>query len=222
MAVGDQQDIETRLQRLIPWSWFPLELSPIYFGLVAGLAGVFSQVYSLLAYVRDQTRLATTTDGFLDLTALDFFGNGLPRRNGERDPSYRQRISLNLLRRRVTRPSVVKILEDLTGRTPTIFEPRRAADTGAYGAPNLGYGVAGGYGSRQLPVQAFVTAYRPIGKGIPNVAGYGIAVGGYGVGGQLEYASLSMIPQTVADADIYAAVDSVRPACVKLWTRISS
>ncbi|HXS23995.1 MAG TPA: hypothetical protein VN719_07185 [Gemmatimonadales bacterium] len=222
MATGDASDIETRLQRLIPWSWFPLGLAPLYIGIIAGLAAVFSQIYGLIAYVKNQTRLATTTDGFLDLTAYDFFGNDLTRRNGESDPTYSQRISINLFRRRVTRSSVVKILEDLTGRTPTIFEPRRAADTGAYGAPNCGYGMAGGYGSRQIPLQAFITAYRPIGKGIPNVGGYGIAVGGYRVGGQLEYASIGLVGQNVADADIYAAVDSVRPTCATLWTRILS
>lgn len=222
MATGDVQDLETRLQRLIPWSWFPLGLAPLYVGLIAGLAAAFSQVYGLLAYVKNQARLQTTTDGFLDLTAFDFFGNKLPRRNGESDPAYQQRISINLFRRRVTRASVVKILEDLTGQTPTIFEPRRAADTGAYGAPNCGYGVAGGYGSRQLPLQVFVTAYRPSGKGIPGVAGYGIAVGGYRVGGQLEYASIGLVGQNVADADIYAAVNSVRAVCVTLWVNVAS
>lgn len=224
MATGDQVDITARLQRLIPWSWFPLGLAPLYVGIIAGLAAVFAQVYSLLAYVRNQMRLQTSTDGFLDLFAFDFFGpSGLPRRNGEQDPPYSQRIKLNLFRRRCTRPAVIKVLQDLTGRTPTIFEFRRAADTGAYGAPNIGYGVAGGYGSRHLPWQAFITAYRPIGSGIPNVAGYGVSVAGYGVTtSQSEYASLAMIAQTVPDADIYAAVNSVRPICAKLWTRITS
>lgn len=223
MAVGDQEDIETRLQRLIPWSWFPLDFAPLYLGVIAGLAAVFAQLYSFIAYIRNQNRLQTSTDGFLDLFAFDFFGNGLPRRNAEQDPAYAQRIKVNLFRKRVTRPAVVKVLQDLTGRTPTIFEFRRAADTGAYGAFNLGYGVAGGYGSRHLPWQAFVTAYRPIGSGIPNVAGYGISVAGYGVTtSQSEYASLAMIAQTVADADIYAAVNSVRPTCAKLWTRVTS
>ncbi|MGH8218985.1 MAG: hypothetical protein ACREUT_10545 [Steroidobacteraceae bacterium] len=223
MAIGDASDIQARLRKLIPWSWFPYGLSPLYEQLIAGLAGVFAAIYGLIAYVKNQTRLQSTTDGFLDLTAFDFFADGLPRRGAEQDGSYQQRIKLNILRRRVTRPAVIKVLEDLTGRTPVIFEPRRAADTGAYGAANLGYGVAGGYGSRQLPLQAFITAFRPIGGGVPNVAGYGVPVAGYGVtSSQSEYASLRLIVRTISDADIYAAVDSVRPTCAILWTRIAS
>lgn len=221
MATGDQNDIEMRLQRLIPWSWFPASLAPLYFGVIAGAAAVFAQVYSLIAYVRNQTRLQTSTDGFLDLFAFDYFGNGLPRRNAEQDMTYQQRIKLNLLPRRNTRPAVIAVLENLTGQTPVIFEPRRAADTGAYGAYNTGYGVAGGYGSRQLTWQAFITAFRPVGTGIPNIAGYGVTTAGYGTNGsQAAYASLAMLAQQVPDADIYAAVNSVRPTCAVLWTRI--
>ena len=122
---------------------------------------------------------------------------------------------------------LVKVLQDLTGRTPIIFEPQRPMDTGCYGGPLIGYGMAGGYGSLLLPCQAFVTAFRPTGSGIPNVAGYGGSAGtpgpgGYGAASQLEYASMTMIQGAVTDADIYAAVDSVKAAGTTLWTRISS
>lgn len=222
MATGDTNDMQGRLTRVIPWSWFPVGLVPLYVGVVAGLAAVFAQVYCLIAYVRKQTRLQTSTDGFLDLFAYDFFGDGgLPRRNGELDPTYEHRISLNLFRPRVTRAAVVKVLEDLTGYTPIIFEPRRPADTGAYGGPTLAYSAAGGYGSRSLTWQAFVTAFRPAQTGIPSIAGYGISTAGYGMG-QAEYASLASISRNVVDADIYAAVNSVRPGCAILWTRVAS
>ncbi len=222
MATGDVSDIQARLRQLVPANWFPVGQTPIYDALLTGFANMLSYVYGIFAYIRLQTRIATATDGFLDLIAQDFFGTTLQRGPGETNGSYRARIQAGIFRERGTRKSVILILQQLTGRTPIIFEPWRAADTGAYGAPNSGYGVAGGYGSTQLQQQAFVHAFRPLGTGIPNVAGYNIPVAGYSVGSQSEYASLSMIESQVTDADIYAAVNSVRPTCATLWTAISS
>lgn len=220
MATGDQQDILARLRATLP-RWFADE-NPIRDALLSGLAAAWAFIYSLYAYARLQTRLLTASDGWLDLIAGDFFGAKLPRKANQSDAGYRAQIIINLFRERGTRNAVVKVLRDITGRTPIVFEPQRPADTGAYGAPNSGYGVAGGYGSLLLPYQAFVTAYRPTGSGIPNVAGYGIASAGYGVGSQAAYASLDMIQGQVTDADIYAAVDSVRPVSTIVWARISS
>jgi hypothetical protein len=156
------------------------------------------------------------------MIAADFFGAALLRQSNQSDASFRNRIIINLFRERATRNGLVKVLTDLTGRAPAIFEPQRPLDTGSYGGPLIGYGVAGGYGSMLLPFQAFVTAYRPTGTGIPNVAGYGISTGGYSQGSQAELASMSMIQGAVTDADIYAAIDSVKPVGTTLWTRISN
>jgi hypothetical protein len=73
-----------------------------------------------------------------------------------------------------------------------------------------------------MPHQAFVVAFRPIGQGIPLLGGYGSSVGGYGVGGRLSYASLSQVQGAVTDADIFAAIDAVKPAATTVWTRIES
>lgn len=223
MATGDQNDIQSRLRQLIPFGWFPpIGESAIVDAMVLGVANALTFIYATLAYVRLQTRIQTATDGFLDLIAGDFFGTGLPRLPGQSDASYRARILASLLRERGTRRAVILILQQLTGRTPIIFEPRRPADTGAYRAPNCGYGAAGGYASMLMPYQAFVIAFRPLGSGIPNVAGYGVSTGGYHQASQAEYASLSMINLTLTDADIYAAVNSVRPICSTLWVWIKS
>lgn len=222
MATGDQNDISNRLQQLTPHGWFVPGLAPLRDALMQGVAKTLAFVFSLLAYVRQQTRISTATDGFLDMIAGDFFGAGLPRAAGQSDASYRARILINIFRERATRAGVVKVLQQITGRTPVVFEPARPADTGCYGGPAIGYGVAGGYGSLLLPMQAFVTAYRPVGTGIPLVAGYGISTAGYGVASQGEYAALSMVTGAVTDADIYAAIDSVKPAGTVVWARIAS
>jgi hypothetical protein len=90
------------------------------------------------------------------------------------------------------------------------------------GVGGAAYSQSGGYGSLMLPCQAFVTAYRPASSGIPNVAGYGISTGAYTTPSQSEYASLAMVQGAVQDADIYAALDSIKAAGTTLWTRISS
>jgi len=93
-------------------------------------------------------------------------------------------------------------------------------------APRLGqyngYSVVGAYGLVSLTYQAFVQAYRPYGSGIPNVAGYGFSPTGYSTPSQGEYTDPSMSSNTVSDADIYAAIEAVRPVATTIWTRISS
>ena len=84
----------------------------------------------------------------------------------------------------------------------------------------MGYGLAGGYGSFAMPYQAFVNVRRPVNSGIPYVSGYGASAAGYGVASRGEYASLDDIVGNVTDADIYAAIDSVRPVATILWVNI--
>ncbi len=81
--------------------------------------------------------------------------------------------------------------------------------------------MAGGWGNLGLPFQCFITAYRPAGIGIADVAGWGEPVGGYGQGA-IEYASLEMVQGQVTDADIYAAVAEVLPVATIGWTSITS
>lgn len=221
MATGDQADFEARIKSTLPMRWFGDE-HPYLDALIAGLANAWAFIYTLYAYAALQTRIKTATEGWLDLISGDFFGTGLPRLANQSDASYRARILINLFRERATRLGIIKVLQDLTGRTPIVLEPKRPQDTGAYGAPNSGYGWAGMYGSMSLPYQAFVIAYRPAGTGIPNVAGYGTSTGGYGIASQAEIASLSMVQGAVLDADIYSAIESVKPEATIIWTQILS
>lgn len=220
MATGDQNDMLSRLRALMPRGWFG-DAPALLIALLSGFASIFAGVYALIAYAQLQLRIATATDGWLDLISADFFGSALPRRFNESDASFRARIIVNMFRERGTRNSIVRVLTDLTGRAPRVFEPWRPADTGAYGLA-CGYGVAGGYGSLLYPYQVFVTAYRPAGSGIPYVGGYGVSVAGYSTPSQAEYATYSSIQSAVADADIYAALESVKVAGTIIWCAISN
>jgi hypothetical protein len=132
MATGDQQDMLGRLQALLPRGWFG-DAPPILTALLTGFAAIFANVYAVLAYAKLQLRIATATDGWLDIISADFFGSTLPRRTGESDTAFRNRITVNLFRERATRKAVVQVLTTLTGRAPIIVEPRRPLDTGGYG-----------------------------------------------------------------------------------------
>jgi len=217
-TTGSPDDMLARLKAVLPLHWFP-DATPVLDGLLAGLASAWSWLYGLLAYVRAQTRIATATDVFLDIIAQDFFGGRLARRTGQSDTAFRQRIRIELLRERGTRAAIVSVLTDLTGRAPTIFEPARTTDTGGYGVA-VAYGAAGRWGSLLLPFQCFVTAYRPTGAGIAEVAGYGAVTGGYGAGA-IEYADLAMVQGQVTDSDIYQAVAGVLPVATIAWTTIT-
>lgn len=218
MAIGDQANIFARIKSVLPSKWFG-SISPLIDALIQGFASGSALVYSLYVYAKLQTRIKTATDGWLDIISADFFGAALPRMANQSDASFRARIIVRLFRERATRNGLSKVLLDLTGRTPVIFEPTRPIDTGGYGA-YAGYSTAGGYGSTLLPYQAFVTAYRPLGSGIPSVAGYGISTGGYGTSSRADYASYASILNAVSDTDIYSAIDAVKPAGTIIWARI--
>lgn len=154
------------------------------------------------------------------MIAYDFFGTNYGRPAGQGDDVYRNSIKINLFRERGTRQAIIDILEELTGNTPHIFEPQRPLDTGSYGGPMIGYGVAGGYGSMMIPYQAFVTAFRPLGTGIPYVAGYGSTPSGYSTPSRGEYASQSMITGSITDAQVYEAVAAVKMEGTIVWVRL--
>ena len=220
MTIGTRDDIATRLAQLVPNGWFKNGLSPLRDALLRGIASALSFSYSLLIYIQLQTRLATASDGWLDMIAGDFFGGNLSRTLGQSDDSLRAQIIINMFRERGTRRALSMLLSQLTGRAPIIFEPARPADTGGYGIA-LGYGLAGGYGSLLLPGQTFVTVFQGSANGVPGVSGYGIVTGAYRTPSRSEYAPLAAA-QGAGASDLFAAVNAVRPVTYTIWVRFSA
>ena len=110
----------------------------------------------------------------------------------------------------------------LTGSTPRIFEPLRVPDTGAYGAPNLGYGVAGGYGSELLPFQAFINVKSMPVSGAPYIAGYGNSVGAYATPSRAEYLAGNLTEDKLTNSQIYSALDKTKPVATTMWVNTQS
>ena len=215
---GDQTDMFGRLKSLFPVGWFG-DNNPILDALTWGYAQSVSWAYTLYLYAQAQTRIKAATDSWLDLIALDFFGNNLVRYSAQTDQSYLNRILINIFRERTTRHGMEQVLIDLTGRKPLIIEPAKPNDTGGLGI-NMWLGAFGALGSVTLPYQAFITAYRPLGTGAGNWPG--IKTNWFGLGqtsGLLP--SAQMTPQ-VSDADIVAAIEATKPIGTTVWYRITS
>lgn len=224
MATGDENDMLARSRAILP-RWFP-DVSPILDGLLAGQAAVSSFVWSLIEYAKKQTRITTATDGFLDMVAYDYFGLRFRRKAQEADVTFSARIKAEIIRPRATRASVKKVLLDTTGDDGYLyFEPANPTDTGGYGiAGHMGWSVSGRWGSLDLPHQAFIIPLRPPGQGIPNAQGYRLTAGERAIGGldqgSIQYGSMDQVYGPVTDLDIYAALESVKPAGTVLWTAI--
>ena len=225
---GDQNDMQRRLLAALPNGWFADE-APILSGLLSGLASAWSWLYSLLAYVRLQTRITTATDGWLDLIARDYGGPSWGRQTGETDAAFSARIRRNLQALAGTRAALIAAVTNLTGRTPAVFEPAYPPDTGGFNTGSLGWNAAGGWGNLSLPYQCFVTAFRPAGGGIANSGGWGsmtaaatpnLALGGWNTGA-LQYGNASLVEGQITDAQIFATVANSMPAATIAWTALS-
>jgi len=219
-VTGDTNDMLSRLKLVLPARWFA-EATPILDAVLTGLATAWSALYGLLTVVVAQTRVATASGIFLDIAAVDYFGNALPRRAGEADGAFSARIRANLLMPRATRAGLIQALTTLTGRAPSVFEPLNATDTGGYNTATLGYNTVGGYGSANLPFAFFVTAYRPNATPVSNAGGYNFGPGGFNTA-PMYFANVDDFPGVVSDADIYAATAAVLPTATIAWTKISN
>jgi hypothetical protein len=224
---GDLADFVSRLRAVLPKRWFA-DQAPNLTAILNSIATPWTCLYGLFTYAGLQTRIATATDSWLDLIALDFFGQGLPRQAGESDTSYRSRISQALLRGAATRSAISLCMKDLTGSAPGIFEPAKCSDTGAYAAATdgplvaesgLAYGLAGGWGNLNMPLQFFVTVKRPPTPGVAMLAGYRTGAGGYDRG-SIAYADLSLLPGQLTEQDIQTTLSDLLPVNATAWLQI--
>ena len=227
MATGDLKDSLGRIKATLPAQWFPSS-SPLLDGVLSGFANVVSDIWAQLQFVKLQTRIKTATGGFLDLISGDYFGFRLPRLTSETDASFQSRIVAEVVRPRATRGSITRVITDLTGRAPNLFEPARPTDTGGWDVA-IGWDIgtagngwpAGGWGDTNLNNQIFVQVYRPKGAGIPQVSGWDSGAGGWDTG-SFALIDMNQITGIVTDPQIYAAVDSVMPAGCIGWVQINT
>ncbi|MGX7707968.1 hypothetical protein [Methylobacterium sp. Gmos1] len=80
---------------------------------------------------------------------------------------------------------------------------------------------AGCWGSLDYPCQIFVTAFRPISRGIPDISGFDMPGAGYDLG-PLAYINQADVDSQIADAEIYARLAETAAAGVTVWTAIQN
>lgn len=209
-----------------PAGWFDPE-GEVVRGVANAIAEPASFNFGQLVYIQRQARLATATDGFLDLIAEDYFGRGrFKRRNNEIDADYRSRLQAEILRPLGTRAAIIDVITDLTGHAPDVFEPANSADSGwiagADTKPSKPFAFGRGrLGSRGLPFQFFITITRPASSGFPGRSGLSSAPSGFG-SGRFALGNKADREGIVTDEEIYATVARTIPAGVTAWVRIKS
>lgn len=225
---GSSTDLQARVLKVVPRRWFKW-VAPIRDAILGALSDLAAWNYGLIGYAKAQTRLATAYGVWLDILCFDFLGPTLTRA-GLLDDSFRALIQATILQERVTRAGMANIITRLTGNAPWIFEPWNTGDTGAYGniasgvvaGGQMGYGVGhGGYGSMQLPAQAFMQVHRTTPSGVPNVDGYQGSMGGYGAGA-VEYIGNTTQLQGITDQVIYDAIKLTKPTGSIVWVAFTA
>jgi hypothetical protein len=212
MAKGDQKDIFSRLKAQFPPSWF--KSSPNFDATLQGPAWALSTIYAQITYATLQTRIATATDGYLDLISNDFFGTELPRLPNEQDGPFRARILANLFVKGPTRANMSAVLTLITGRVPDIFEPSNTTDSGGWDGGFYWDTGVGKWGA-PMPYQSFVTAYRPITnvQSLGELDSWRWSWDSYGAWSETALTAIT-------DAAIIAAVESTRMTGTVVWMRI--
>jgi hypothetical protein len=130
MATGDIPDLVYRLRANTP-PWFPNQgAAPVVDGVLTGIATLLSYVYQLIQYARAQSRIRTSSGGWIDLIAWDYLGSRFTRMPGESDNAFLARLLPELVRRRVTRAAIQQAVQQLTGFPVRVIEPEQLTDVG--------------------------------------------------------------------------------------------
>lgn len=218
MATGDQNDMVNRQKAVMP-PWFPFSI-PFLGAALDACANTAVFAYSFLQQAASQTRIRTQSGGFLDLTAWDFFGGRFRRRNGELDAVFEPRVIAEILRPRQTRAALIRVVQDLTTRTPKIIELFNPADVGGYDVASMGgYDVGNVLYADLTSPQYLMDAYRSPSQGVPLVGGYDTYNAAYDTG-VCEYVDMSQVTGQITDAEIYARIAETTAAGVQAWVAL--
>ena len=233
MATGDQTNNLIRLKATLPAGWFKsngdgsgVSPTPLLDAVLSGFAALGAWAYSLLQYVKMQTRIATATDGWLDIVSLDLFGGILPRLAGETDSAFRARIKANLFLPANTRAAVLEAVEAVTGFPARVIEPWQPNDTFRWGRSFWGVNNTANPGQwangNQRCTALFVCAL-PLPAGFGGNPRFGWGNWFYGSNPALAVASgawwTESESQNAGAALVYSTINRVRPVGVSIFVK---
>lgn len=211
------EQIQSYLASKLPKGWFSSTATStgIIGAVLAGYAWSFGYVVGIAQFVALQIYLQTTSGGFLDLWAYDFFGIYLLRKEGEADLPFRNRISASIFAPTVTKASITNLLAILGFTNAVVREAFSPNDTAAFsGTFYFGGGGNARFGSQNYPGQIFVEA------GLPLVTPGGSIPTFNEVYFDSDPAYMTSPPSTLLTlSDLYDAVNFIRAAGILAWVK---
>lgn len=164
-----------RMIFLFPYPWLSdlaHSTSGVAYALFLSIGTELNFISQQLYYAWSACRLQTASNGALDLFAMDYFGNNLPRQPGESDNAYRIRIQALLFQPQVTRQSIINAIEfAFPGCIVWAREPWNPSDTGYFADGTSGYSgsyydldtqqIPGAWGNLQARYQGFLEIQLP-------------------------------------------------------------
>lgn len=236
---GDVSDLQARLRSVLPTWWPNIGVSPVFDGILIGIATIFSAVYGLIQVAGLQTRIRSATGGFIDLIAWDFFGGRFTRITGETDAAFDARVIEELVRPRVTRSAIQAAVAELTGNPVRIIEASNLTDVGFYkvrgsGPAPVSYwnvdapGAPLRWSPRGLANQFFIECTLPLtasfgGNPMPAWGQYTLNWMKRGTAGALATgSSLILRTDTIGQRGsdvVYALINAMRAAGVIAWVK---
>lgn len=218
--VGSVADFISRLYGRFPRGWVGSALkAPIFAALILGMATAHANFYALAQFAGQMVYLGSSTGGWVDTWAYDFFGVFLLRNPGEADLPYISRVKSSLFAPTCTRDAVITAIENASGLTPVLVEPWRGPDTFALNVDAFALGVpgVGRLGSTKMPYQAFV--YLPGVSG--RASGMPFGVQPFALGSTASGNYLGNTEQDFTITDILGAINRVRPVGVTVFVNFA-
>lgn len=219
MATGDSANFLTRLKRVIPKRWFKIE-APNRDAVFGGITDALAWIYSLNAFVKLQTRLATATGQFIDLFSYDYLALTQRRRVAENDTVYAARVKKELLRERVTRAGMIGAITDFAGSTPTIIESWNPNDTGAWDRPQTAWDNGVSRWGDTDPLPGFAIIFPPeVVPGPPSRPGWDISRAAWDTNSTAWWDA----PQNESYEDeAYAIINETKPTGTPGWVQFAT
>lgn len=227
---GDLADITTRLQRALPSGWYPSgsvntdgSVSRVWVSML-GFASALIQMWSQLQFAALQTRTITSSEGWLDLKAWDYFGWGLVRTSGETDDALKTRIGAMLLQPANTRAALSNAIAQLCGTIPRIMEPWNPSDNGVLDGPGMYLDVDSTLSPArmvdpQLRNQFFIETIPPVLHSTGNAS-----VPAYDAASYLDVWNAALIDLTTTETlgltEVYALLSRLKAEGVVGWINI--
>src|SRR3984957_15243341 len=164
-----------RMIAFFPYPWLSdtaRSTAGVAYALFLSIGTELNYISQQMFYAWQSCRLQTPVNGALDLFAMDYFGNNLPRQSGESDNAYRARIQALLFQPQVTRQAIVNAIElAYPGTIVWAREPWNPSDTGYFADNTSGYSgsyydldiqaIPGAWGNRDARYQGYLEITLP-------------------------------------------------------------